>query len=169
PEMRGLVSYAGERCVVLQDEDDLDEFLPAATACGDIFLCSQTTGSRTLFTHVQHKLRQVLDTTGASRLLVHDTICPVTERKEHEALRLQKKVDISFVIGDKLSSNATKLHRILAATGQAVYFIEDLDDLRTLGLPLERFRTALVVSAASTPEYIEKEVIDYLSSVQPLV
>jgi 4-hydroxy-3-methylbut-2-en-1-yl diphosphate reductase len=164
PEIRGLVSYAGDAHVVLEDEADLATFTEAGAGTGEVFLCSQTTGSREFFDSVALRLREVLRP-ARRRILIHDPICPVTERKEREALRLQEQADVSFVIGDKLSSNAKKLFRILAAAKPAVHFIEDLKDLKGMGLPLERFRKALVVSSASTPAFIEREVVAYLTAV----
>ena len=91
-----------------------------------------------------------------------DSICPITTNKEKEALEIQKKVDITVVIGDPLSSNANKLYSILLSANPSTYFVQDLDHLIELGLPLHSFSTAQVVSSASTPEFVEGEIISYL-------
>jgi 4-hydroxy-3-methylbut-2-enyl diphosphate reductase len=167
PEIRGLVSYADGRHLVLENETDLEALAGTPVDGRKIFLCSQTTGSRVLFETVRRRLEEMVGTDHPERLQVYDSICPVTERKEEEALCLQRETDISFVIGDKLSSNAKKLHQRLAAAKRGVYFVEDLEELKSLELPLEQFRKALVVSSASTPDFIEREVTAYLSSIKP--
>jgi 4-hydroxy-3-methylbut-2-enyl diphosphate reductase len=171
PETKGLVSYA-EHCAVLEKADELEVlFDRLVLSFGNdspkkIFICAQTTGSRELFERVISALTTRLGSEYEIR--IHDSICPVTDRKEKEALRLQREVDVSFVVGDRISSNATKLFRILsAATENKVYFIEDLDDLISLELALGLYRKALLVSSASTPLFIEKKIKAYLAAVKP--
>ena len=167
PEVLGLISYAREARVV-ESEEDLGGLIAwCRERRGEIegrftkiFITSQTTGNRTLF------LKTVLEAKRAcgSRLPVEefDSICPITTNKEKEALEIQKKVDITVVIGDPLSSNANKLYSILLSANPSTYFVQDLDHLIELGLPLHSFSTAQVVSSASTPEFVEGEIISYL-------
>jgi 4-hydroxy-3-methylbut-2-enyl diphosphate reductase len=169
PEIKGLVSYAAGRGTVVEDKQDLDQVAERHSGTdAKIFLCSQTTGSRALFSLAKQRLAAVCGPDLTTRLRVYDSICPVTEKKEEEALRLQASADVSFVVGDKLSSNAKKLFSRLAAAKREVYFVEDLEELLALELPLSRFRRALVVSSASTPDFIERRIVEYLSSVTAL-
>jgi 4-hydroxy-3-methylbut-2-en-1-yl diphosphate reductase len=160
PEVEGLISYADEG-EVIETEGDLLDFLARKTMPGRIFITSQTTGSRSVFeqTCAAVKARQ------PALVEIFDSICPVTELKEHEALRLQAEADVSFVIGDTLSSNAAKLYRILSGGEKQAWFIEDLEGLLKLNLPLERYKKALVVSSASTPYSIEEEIRRYLEKI----
>ncbi len=174
PETKGLVSYAKGRFFVVENDVDLESL--AATVLSraldspadTVFLCSQTTGTRAFFEKVKSRLESALGA-GGPRLSVYDSICPVTERKGEEALRLQREADVSFVIGDRLSSNARKLFQALAATGREVHFIEDVKEMEALGLDLRRYAKALVVSSASTPTFIEKQIVQLLESVEPRV
>ena len=161
PEVLGLESYA-DNSVVIESEDDLDIFISGKLKPARIFITSQTTCSRKLFELTVSRIRTAFKDADIS---VFDSICPVTEKKEAEALELQKKADISFVVGDRLSSNANKLFNILKSADERVFFIKDLDDLLGLKLDYRGVENAMIVSSASTPEFIEKEIVEYLESV----
>ncbi|RPJ06928.1 MAG: 4-hydroxy-3-methylbut-2-enyl diphosphate reductase, partial [Spirochaetaceae bacterium] len=156
PETRGLESYAKQKTIV-ENDDDIKVLLAGMpsvlkASAGKVFVIPQTTASRGLFLKTKAALTDAFTDTIIES---YDSICPVTEKKEKEALKLQKDVDVSFVVGDRISANANKLFQILLTGNRETYFIEDLDDLVAMGLPLESFRKALVVSSASTPRFIE--------------
>ncbi|MBN2443391.1 MAG: 4-hydroxy-3-methylbut-2-enyl diphosphate reductase [Spirochaetales bacterium] len=169
PEVIGLESYA-KVSYIIENTADADYFLQNAR---DIFnfpqkinkllLISQTTGSRELFVETQEKVKAEWQQGVTIRCI--DSICPVTDKKEEQALELQLRCDVSFVIGDPLSSNARKLYQRLLAASENVHFIEDAEMLKALSLPLSRYASALVVSSASTPVFIEDEVIAFLKSI----
>ena len=170
PEVTGLKSY-GRVTVVFETESELDQFINRPEIDGKVFLpesysrifiTSQTTGSRVLFESAIKKLRARWPETEIS---FFNSICPVTARKESEAIELQEKADISFVIGDPLSSNANKLYKILNEKKAETYFIQDVKELKNLKLNFSNCSTAMVVSSASTPNFVENEVIKYLESV----
>ncbi|MFP4384212.1 MAG: 4-hydroxy-3-methylbut-2-enyl diphosphate reductase [Spirochaetia bacterium] len=159
PEVRGLKSYASDGIVVesvseLQDQiDTLDQ--------GKVLLISQTTADRKLFDDVRHFLAESLEQASVT---VYDSICDITVRKEKEALNLQASADAAFVIGDEISSNAKRLYNTLKQAGK-VYFIHSVDDLRIRQFPFKDWKKVMVVSSASTPDYIEAEVISFLQSL----
>ncbi len=166
PEMLSLVSYARD-CFVIEREDDITAFfdsIPSQTKGGGrLLILSQTTGSLNLF---EETVRRVQGRLASSwDIKVMDTICSITSRREMEALDIQKGVDITFVVGDEMSSNAKKLFAILNTDNKQTYFIRDLAHLKELGLNLQSNSSAQVVSSSSTPDFIEKEIIDFLESI----
>ena len=170
PEVLGLQSY-GRHTLIFETEADIKNFISQPMINGDafnpsdfseIFVTSQTTGSRKLFTSAIASIR---DKWPEASIDSFDSICPVTEKKENEALLLQQKADISFVIGDPLSSNAGKLYTILRKADTRTWFIQDVNELKTLGIDFNSIRTALVVSSASTPMFVETGVVDYLKNI----
>ncbi|GAB4364091.1 MAG: 4-hydroxy-3-methylbut-2-enyl diphosphate reductase [Spirochaetales bacterium] len=165
PEVKGLVSYAERYTVIekgsqipssieqLEDEKNLS-----------ILIISQTTGDRTLFETTIEAFRDA----GRERgwmVEVHDSICSITALREGEALKNLEKVDVTFVIGDRLSSNATRLYKTLRSLTPEVHFISTLEDLKSLGLDFSRWNTIQVVSSSSTPAFIEVEIVSYLESL----
>jgi 4-hydroxy-3-methylbut-2-enyl diphosphate reductase len=168
PEIIGLKSYASH-CEVLESWDDLSRLEAdlkdklSELACNKVLLVSQTTGNREFFVSVIERIKTLLD--GGFLVEHYDSICPVTNRKEKDALLLQKGCDISFVVGDKDSSNAYKLFETLKKQNAQTFFVEDLEALKALNLPLDHDATALVVSSASTPKQLEDEIVEYLGGV----
>ena len=169
PEVKGLVSYARISHVIedyhgqeffLQNSDKLLLFPEKKNK---LLIISQTTGNRALFTDTVKKVKEKWDKHGIIKSI--DTICPMTDKKEDQALELLKQCDVGFVLGDPLSSNAKKLYQRLSAAFHNVHFIEDLEMLQSLSLPLQHYHSALVVSSASTPNFIEKEVRLFLEQL----
>lgn len=167
PEVLGLVSYAQDYYVVESEGD-----LPGLFALLDgkdetafkLAVLSQTTAERSLFEGTARTLNERYR--GRFGIAVFDTICPVTTKREERAILAQKDADVSFVVGDRISSNAGKLFKRLADNGGEVYFVSNLEELTKLGLDMRRYKTALVVSSSSTPDFIERGIVDYLESLE---
>lgn len=171
PEVIGLKSY-GRHSLVIEKEEELDKFITNPNIDGkefrpsiysEVFITSQTTGSRKLF---EDAIKKISHRWPEVTVDSFNSICPVTEKKEEEALKLQQNTDISFVIGDQLSSNASKLYKRLKDADSQTWFIQDAVELKKLDIDLSIYTSALVVSSASTPEFVEKEVVEYLKSIK---
>jgi 4-hydroxy-3-methylbut-2-enyl diphosphate reductase len=164
PEVQGLLSYA-ENSEVIETARDAERFFAALpdSAIRKLFIVSQTTGEPELFHETARLAGEKVAELGMT-LEVFDSICSITALREREALKLQKEVDLTFVIGDKISSNATKLYRALASAAAPVYFVNSRQDIEALGLDFSAWKTAQVVSSSSTPAFLEKEITDYLES-----
>jgi 4-hydroxy-3-methylbut-2-enyl diphosphate reductase len=168
PEIKGLKSYAGDFRVIETDKE-LERFVkqfPQFMKNSEhtkIFIVSQTTGRRDFFEKAIEEITRVCP--PGTEIVTDNSICPLTNRKEEEALRLQNQADITFVVGDRLSSNANKLFNILAENHRPVYFVSDLENLISLKPRLEHCERALLVSSASTPQFIEDDIRGYLESL----
>ena len=171
PEVSGLVSYArGNR--VVEAENDLQALLDSdggmedglkAERCRGILVVSQTTGRRELF---DRTVKEITRRFGSSlEVKSFDSICGITSLREAEALANQDNVEASFVVGDKKSSNATRLYETLRGRDERTYFVRNLDDLKSLDLPVAQFTAVQVVSSSSTPDFLEKDIVAYLESI----
>jgi len=176
PEVRSLTSYAdvrgGAGWTVLESRENLRTLLASihnriedtdegASGRAGVLVVSQTTGSRELFAEAAEAIEGELD--GAVKVV--DTICEITSLREGEALERQREVDATFVVGDRLSSNAGRLFRTLRSESERTFFVQDLKELRGLGLPLDTLSSCQVVSSSSTPEFVEEEIVRYLKSL----
>lgn len=170
PEVIGLMSY-GENSIVFENQEDLEAFLNEPMLNGasfnsggftELFITSQTTGDRALF---EETIESIKAKWPEAEINQFNSICPVTEKKETEALAIQKEVDISFVLGDPVSSNASRLFKILKNADPNTWFIQDADELNNLKIDLNSFGSALVVSSASTPGFVEAEVVEFLKHI----
>lgn len=170
PEVLGLISYA-KHYIVVSDKTELQNILSNNTIKNalkkhnyqKILILSQTTSSYELFDFASEQIAKKLGDTYT--IENYNSICPVTNKKEQEALEIQKTVDITFVVGDSISSNANKLYRILKTANNNTYFIDNLEELKKLNLPLEKYSNVQVASSASTPDFIEKDIIEWLKSI----
>ena len=166
PEVKGLISYTGEYLVVESDDELISFFEEGQRLDGIIakhtylLVASQTTGDRALLERTRSRVSERLG--GLIPVLSLDSTCPVAERREREALRLQNQVDVTFVVGDRESSNATRLFRRLQRSGGPTYFISDLDELMALDLDFSPFLSAQVVSSSSTPGETEEAISGFL-------
>jgi 4-hydroxy-3-methylbut-2-enyl diphosphate reductase len=166
PEVLSLSSYA-EGFFIIENVQDIKDFIEGwkrgvmrGAERGKILVVSQTTGKRSLFEGAARQISEAFSDTCSIK--VHDSICSITSLREEESLRLQAGADITFVIGDRISANANELYSKLKDKNANTYFIENLDELKALGLTLQDCRAALVVSSSSTPPFVEKETVDYL-------
>ena len=167
PEVQGLVSYA-ENSAVIETETDITRFTENFGIVGSrkIFVVSQTTGDPGLFAQTVRMVGEKAAALGVE-LESLNSICSITSMREGAALKLQKKVDVTFIIGDKISSNATKLYKVLAARSPAVFFVNSRKDAEAV-TARERdpsWETAQVVSSSSTPAFLEQEIVEYLESL----
>lgn len=164
PEIEGLKSYA-KHYSIIHELNDLDKLLKQNQFEQNykIVVLSQTTGNANLLNSVFKSLKSKLNNNYSVEL--YFSICPITSMREEHSAKLLDDVDISFVIGDKKSSNAEKLYRSLAQKSDSVFFVEDLNELRKLNLELSKYKTALVSSSSSTPVFIENEIIQYLKNI----
>jgi 4-hydroxy-3-methylbut-2-enyl diphosphate reductase len=169
PEVQGHVSYARDFSVV-ENLEDLEAFLENRGGVRDvmeskgyerIYVVSQTTAPRSLFEETVKAVTNGL----AYEVSSCDTICACTSLKESEALKVQEGVDATFIVGDRISSNANRLYEALKARDDHSYFIQNLEELKGLGLDLSLFKVAQVVSSSSTPDFIEREIVEYLGSL----
>jgi 4-hydroxy-3-methylbut-2-enyl diphosphate reductase len=179
PEVQGLVSYA-EGSDVIEKDADIQRFTESLenSSIQKIFVVSQTTGDPRLFEETVRMAGQKAASRGI-RLESFNSICSITAMREREALKLQKEVDVTFVIGDRISSNATKLYKILAedrqardAGSQAVFFVNSKEEALAaiesarLSRGGPRWETALIVSSSSTPAFLEQEIARCLEEIR---
>ena len=169
PEMAGLISHAKNGEVIENGAalETLAHKIARMPAGSKILVVSQTTGDRGLFEKTGKRVREAA--LPGSEVKTIDSICSVNTLREEEAAEMQKQSDITIVIGDHISSNANKLYEILRTsaekTGQPVLFVTDLRELLKEDIRLDKHKTALVVSSSSTPDFIEKELVDYLLGI----
>ena len=165
-EVQGLVSYAKDH-IVIETENELEKFLKdykniIPENYKQIFILSQTTHSRIFFEHICDAIK---NTITHIPVVIKDTICAVTENKEKESLELQKTVDWTIVIGDPHSSNSKKLYTILKKASENTLFTKNLVDLQEIKDDWVNTNKVLVVSSASTPLFIEQEIVAYLKNI----
>lgn len=153
PEVIGIAGWGGGNVRVLESTADAAA-LPYAEKA---FVVSQTTADEELFHTICSVIREK---TGEA--VIYNTICRTTSLRQKEARIISSKVDLMIVIGSKKSSNTAKLYDICSANCKNVHWIEVPQEL--LYIDFMGAKTVGVTAGASTPEWLIKEVMAYMSA-----
>lgn len=142
PEVAGLEGFAGEGAVVVEDIAGL----PLERLRGQrVGVVVQTTQTRANLEKVAGALASV-----ARELLVFNTICDATEKRQSAACELAAEVDVVVVVGGRNSANTARLAQLCRAIERRTYHIEsaaELDPAWFVGA-----RRIGVTAGASTPD-----------------
>ena len=153
PEVRGILSYAGADALVVQSPEELPTVLPRRVG-----VVVQTTQSperlAVLTAAVAPRVRE---------LLVYNTICDATERRQRAAVAMAAQVDLVIVVGGRKSGNTTRLAELCAAVQPRTYHVEEAGEIRPEWLA--GVSVAGVTAGASTPRGQIEAVVARLESL----
>ncbi len=156
PEVKGLLSYAGEGALVFGSLGELQQM--ALPEPEKYFLAAQTTQDKRAFAKIVQWVRERL---GDVPIL--ETICDATRERQDEAIAIARTVDAMVVVGGFSSGNTRRLSEVARMQGVPTFHVETPDQL-----PLEEFSAYTVVgltAGASTPKTIIDETQKLLSSM----
>jgi 4-hydroxy-3-methylbut-2-enyl diphosphate reductase len=142
PEVAGLAGFAGPGAVVVEDAADLPCDHLRRRRVGVVV---QTTQTRDNLAKVASTLAPV-----ARELLIHNTICDATEKRQSAACDLAAGVDAVVVVGGRNSANTARLAQLCRAIEERTHHVESAAELRA-----EWFSGARrigVTAGASTPD-----------------
>ena len=150
PEVRGIVGWInGEDYTVIPDEKAALDF--SVNTHASICIVSQTTFNHNKFQELVEIIKQ-----KGYHIIVLNTICDATNKRQVEAAEIASKVDAMIVIGSKNSSNTQKLYEICKTKCNDTYYIQTADDLQLSGL--SSIESVGITAGASTPNNIIEEV-----------
>jgi 4-hydroxy-3-methylbut-2-enyl diphosphate reductase len=145
PEVKGLVSYAGEDVVVVNADSPLTGLKPK------VGIIVQTT-------QPVEALKKLLSGVAehAKEIMVYNTICNSTALRLRETAEMARKADVMVVVGGKNSANTTQLANLCRSLSVKTHHIETADEID------DRWfcdaRKTGITAGASTPDWIIKEV-----------
>ncbi len=142
PEVVGLEGCAGSGAIVVEDA----EGLPLVQLRGRrVGLVVQTTQTRANLASVSAVLAPVV-----RELLIHNTICDATEKRQSAACELAAEVDAVVVVGGRNSANTARLATLCRVIQPRTYHVEAAAEL--LAEWFAGARRIGVTAGASTPE-----------------
>lgn len=153
PEVRGIRSYGGPGTLVIERPEELPATLPRRVG-----VVVQTTQSPERLAAVSAALAP-----RVRELLVHNTICDATEKRQRAAVVMAAQVDLVVVVGGRDSGNTTRLAELCAAVQPRTYHVEDAGEIRPEWL--EGVAVAGVTAGASTPRDQIDAVVARLESL----
>jgi len=154
PETVGLAGQAPDRVRVVATVDGAE----SGETAGSAVLLAQTTFSRSLFEAIAAVLRRRMP-----GIVVLDTLCDATERRQEEARRFLASADMLVVVGGKDSANTARLAAIGAESGKPAVWVETEAELES-----EAFRgvgSVAVAAGASTPDWVTEGVVRRLKQI----
>ena len=116
-----------------------------------ICIVSQTTFNHNKFQELVEIIKQ-----KGYHIIVLNTICDATNKRQVEAAEIASQVDAMLVIGSKNSSNTQKLYEICKTRCKNTYYIQTADDCKPSDL--SSIESVGITAGASTPNNIIEEV-----------
>lgn len=162
PEALGMLSFAGDNAIIIEDSNDIDKFIKMINKTGlrDVFVVSQTTFNGEKFDNLVEELKK----NSKFNFLVDKTICEATSNRQKETMELSSLVDVMIIVGGLKSSNTKELEVIAKNNLDKVYLVQDYHGLEDIFI--DKNSKIGIMAGASTPDSIVLEIIDYLNNLE---
>ena len=158
PEIKALIDLAPNACIV-EGMNDIEENKFSHQRIGII---SQTTQARDLFFKMVSKILQ--KNPWIKEAHIFNTICLDTSKRQEETKKLAGDVNVLLVIGSSLSANTKRLLYLGRKINKKTYLVQTKDVL--LQKLLKNAKKVGLISGASTPDWLVKEIIKKLQSLK---
>ena len=156
-EVIGLLGYTENRGVVINRPEQIKE-LPSYWH--DVLLVAQTTQNEEVFREIEEAfLKQY------PRGIVKNTICDSTQERQAEVRQLCSQVDAMIIVGGLHSGNTLRLAEVARDCAIPTFHVETEADLDPQ--VMARYSRVGVSAGASTPNWIIRDVVDFLEAVTP--
>ena len=150
PEVEGIRGWGVPgRTTVISNEEEARNF--AVSGEEKVCVVAQTTFNYNKF----QELVEILAKKGYD-IIVLNTICDATHKRQTEAREISAQVDAMIVIGGSKSSNTQKLFEICKKECENTYYIQTFNDLDVT--KLQSIGSVGITAGASTPNNIIEEV-----------
>ncbi|MFA4910818.1 MAG: 4-hydroxy-3-methylbut-2-enyl diphosphate reductase, partial [Desulfobacteria bacterium] len=156
PEVIGLLGFSFDKGMVVSSIEEVDQ-LPSDIE--KVCVVAQTTQDTLKFTKISENIRERFP-----EVIVFNTICDSTSKRQKEAIHLAKKVDGMVIIGGRNSGNTRRLAEISESTGTQTFHVETEGELDPN--KLADCHTIGVTAGASTPNWMINRVVDRIESLQ---
>ncbi len=152
PEIVGINGWFSNNAIIISNAEQAEEIDKIDKAV----IVAQTTADK-------DEWKKALDVVKnkVADLEIFDSICSATMQRQKEAEEISRKCDMVIVIGGKQSSNTKKLFDICKNYCSQTYHIEKFDD--NMEIDFSKAVNVGIISGASTPDWIIKEGINYMS------
>lgn len=145
PEVKGLVSFAGEDVLVVNDET------PLRTCKSKVGIVVQTTQPIEALKRV---LSRVVE--RAREVKVYNTICNSTSLRLKETGDMARKADVMVVVGGRNSANTTQLANLCRSLAVKTFHIETAGEIEDSWF--DGSGTVGITAGASTPDWLISKV-----------
>jgi len=156
-EVIGLMGYTEGRGVVINRPEQVDE-LPADW--DNVLLVAQTTQNEEIFRAIQEKFRRKYP-----NAMIKNTICGSTHERQSEVREMCSQVEAIVIVGGYHSGNTIRLAEVAKECKVPTYHVETEADLDAQ--EMAHYSSVGVSAGASTPNWMIRNVVRLLESIQP--
>ena len=153
-EVKGTVSYANHYTII-SDKDEIK----VSTNYDRYIIVAQTTLESDRFDFISKKIEKLLINLKKI-VVILNTICYTTIRRQLEAHELCKNASLVLVVGDRQSANVNRLFEIAKSYTQNAFIIQNVNDLESVAK--YNITMPTILSGASTPKELVMEVINIM-------
>ena len=163
PEVIGILGcFDGEKHVFDSADDFMNAF--AQKKLSDFCEKAPIVVAQTTYSLLEWEKSQKVIENLCTNAVFFDTICSVTEMRQKEAAALSAACDLMVVIGDKQSSNTTKLAHVCQEQNTPTVFAQSAADL--MSTDPSAYQRIGIVAGASTPSDVIEEVYKTMSEME---
>ncbi len=155
PEVDGLWGYTKNSGIIVSTLEDVEKLPPMDKVC----IVAQTTQDADHYDRIVEKIKET-----NPQIVVFNTICSSTERRQEEIIALAREMDALFVVGGKNSANTCRLVALAQKQNVPAFHIETAQEIRNLDMA--GYRSVGVSAGASTPNWIIDQVMDCIAENQ---
>lgn len=155
-EIKGILGHLNNEALVVSSHKEIDP-KKLKHKVGLIF---QTTHSIEFCKDV---VAEVMKTVREVKVV--NTICADIQKRQEDAVKLAKKVDLMIIVGSRHSSNTNKLKKLCLKYNKNTIQIETARDLTPARL--KKVKSVGIIGGASTPDVLIEEVKQKLKEVKP--
>lgn len=155
PEIIGINGWCDNTAFIIENEEQVNS-LPETEK--SVCVVAQTTFIREKWGKIILSLNKRFE-----NVIKFDTICNATDKRQTEAEKISKDVDMVLVIGGENSSNTNKLYEICMANCKRTYKIQTASDIPPVDI--KKIKKIGITAGASTPDWVIKEVIHKMSEL----
>ena len=164
PEVVGTFSFCGKNARILSEVQEVKEAVQQFEKSNTNKICvlSQTTYHLKKVQAIVDEIKKHLKEDNI--LEIKNTICSATEERQKEAETISKQVEYMIVVGDKKSSNTTKLYEIACEHCKNVIFVDDEKQINQA--EIANYEKIGIVAGASTPPELLNNIVESLQKMK---
>jgi len=155
PEVIGVLGYAGSDAIAIPNCESLELIDKEKSYT----LVVQTTYPKKVFDNALETLKS-----WGVDVIAYETICKATVKRQQEAERISKIVDVMIILGDKNSANTRKLHEICQKNCSNAILVQSIHEIQLQELPKDV--TMGITAGASTPPSVTKEALLVMNELE---
>jgi 4-hydroxy-3-methylbut-2-enyl diphosphate reductase len=154
PEVKGILGHVGSRAVVVENVRQAK----ALNFGQRVGIIAQTTVPIDTFSSIVCEIA-----TKAKEILVINTICSETAKRQDKARDLAATVDAVVVVGGRNSANTSRLATLCSSMCPETYHIETAEEIKPSWF--KAGATVGVVAGASTPKWLVDNIVERLEDL----